>query len=119
MSFDFLAGRGRDQLSIPASGDFVADQRARMARERQQELERKQQELLEQTSGHNTPAQRIVIWERRHGLTLPLDSNHPALAIIAAATGLALHQMYEEQRRRSANAKPEVASHPDAGVGHP
>jgi hypothetical protein len=50
---------------------------------------------------------------------LPLDSNHPALAIIAAATGLALHQMYEEQRRRSANAKPEVASHPDAGVGHP
>ena len=110
MSFDFFASRGRDQLPISESGDFVAEHRARIAHERQQELERKQQELLEQISGHNTPAQRIVIWERRHGLTLPLDSNHPALGIIAAATGLALEQMHEEQRRRSANAKTEASA---------
>ena len=119
MSFDFFGGRGRDQLPLSGSGDFVAEHRARIAHERQQELERKQQELLEQISGHNTPAQRIVIWERRHGLTLPLDSNHPALGIIAAATGLALEQMHEEQRRRSANAKPEAAMHVAAAIAHP
>jgi hypothetical protein len=107
MSFDFFAGRGRDQLPMSGSSNLVADHRARIAQERQQELERKQQEVLEQISGRNTPSQRIVIWERRHGLTLPLDANHPALGIIAAATGLALEQMHEEQRRRSANTKTE------------
>lgn len=119
MSFDFFAGRGRDQLPISGSGDFVADHRARIAQEQQQELERKEQELLEQTSGRNTPAQRIVIWERRHGLTLPRDSNHPALSIIAAATGLALEEMHEEQRRRSANTKTDAAVHEATAIAHP
>lgn len=119
MPFDFFAGRGRDQLPISESGDFVAEHRARIAHERQQELERKQQEQLEQISGHNTPAQRIVIWERRHGLTLPRDSNHRALRIIAAATGLALEQMHEEQRRRSANAKAEAGISETAAIAHP
>jgi hypothetical protein len=106
MSF---AARGRDQLPMPGADDFAADHRARIAHEQKQELERKQQELLEQISERNTPAQRILIWERRHGLTLPRDSNHPALGVVAAATGLALEQMHEEQRRRSANAKTETA----------
>jgi hypothetical protein len=119
MSFDFFAGRGRDQLPMSGSGNFVADHKARIAQERQQELERKQEELMEQISGRNTPAQRIVIWERRHGLTLPLDANHPALGIIAAATGLALEQMHEEQRRRSADAETEVATHGAAAIAHP
>lgn len=119
MSFDFFAGRGRDQLPISGSGNVVAEHKARIAQERQQELERKQEELLEQISGRNTPAQRIVIWERRHGLTLPRDANHPALSIIAAATGLMLEQMHEEQRRRSANAKTEGAMHGAAAIAHP
>jgi hypothetical protein len=120
MSFDFFAGRGRDQLPMSGSENFVADHKARLAQERQQELERKQEELIEQTSGHNTPAQRIVIWERRHGLTLPRDANHPALGIIAAATGLALEQMHEEQRRRSGNAaETEVAMQGDAAIAQP
>jgi hypothetical protein len=111
MSFDFFVARGRDQLPTPGGGDFVTDHRARIAHEQKLELERKQQELLEQISERNTPAQRILIWERRHGLTLPRDSNHPALGIVAAATGLALEQMHEEQRRRSANTKTETAMH--------
>jgi hypothetical protein len=105
MSFDLFVAYGRDQLPTRGVGDFVAENRARIAHEQAQELERKQQELLEQISERNTPAQRILIWERRHGLTLPRDSNHPALAIVAAATGLALEQMHEEQRRRSASTK--------------
>ena len=111
MSFDFFVARGRDRLSTPGTGDFVTDHRARIAHEQKEELERKQQELLEQISERNTPAQRILIWERRHGLTLPRDPNHPALSIVAAATGLALEQMHEEQRRRSANTKTEITMH--------
>lgn len=119
MSFDSFAGRWRDQLPISESGNYVADHKARIAQERQQELERKQEEILELTSGRNSPAQRVVIWERRHGLTLPLDSNHPALGIIAAATGLALEQMHEEQRRRSARAETEAETNGTAAIAHP
>lgn len=111
MSFDFFVARGRDQLPTSGAGDFVAEHRARIAHEQKEELERKQKELLEQMSERNNPAQRILIWERRHGLTLPRDSNHPILGIVAAATGLALEQMHEEQRRRSANTKTETAMH--------
>lgn len=117
MSFDFFAARGHDQL--PLSGNVVADHKARIAQERQQELERKQEEALEQTSGRNTPAQRVAIWERRHGLTLPLDCNHPALGIIAQATGLALEQVHEEQRRRSAKAETAAAVRPAAAIAQP
>jgi hypothetical protein len=119
MSFDFFAARGRDQLPLSESGNLVADHKARIAQERQQELERKQHEVLEQASGRNTPAQRIVIWERRHGLTLPRDANHPALEVIAAATGLALEQMHEEQRRRSESTNKEAVVHGAAAVAHP
>jgi hypothetical protein len=111
MSFDFFVARGRDQLPTPGAGDFATDHSARIALEQRQELDRKQQELLEQISERNTPAQRILIWERRHGLTLPRDSNHAAVGIVAAATGLALEQVHEEQRRRSANTKTETRMH--------
>jgi hypothetical protein len=100
MSFDFFANHRRDQLPTAGGGDLVAEQRARV--EQQQEL--KQQELMEQMSERNTPAQRIVVWERRHGLTLPRNPDHPAVHIVAAATGLALEQIHEEQQRRSASA---------------
>lgn len=109
MSSDFFAARGHSYLPITAAGDLVAEHRARIAHEQQQEQERKQQELLEQISEHNTPAQRIRIWERRHGLTLPRGANHPALGLVAAATGLALEQMHEEQQRRSASSAQEAA----------
>jgi hypothetical protein len=118
MSFDFFAGRRRDQLPIAGGGDFVAEHRARIAQEQEHEQELKQQELREQISERNTPAQRIVVWERRHGLTLPRDPSHPALDIVAAATGLALEQIHEEQQRRSANAKTEATLQGAAAVAH-
>lgn len=109
MSFDFFLPRGHEPLAASRAGDFIAEHRARIAHEQKQELERKQNELLEQISEHNTPAQRIHIWERRHGLALPRGSNHPALGVVAAATGLALEQLHAEQRRRSATVNTEVA----------
>lgn len=108
MAFDFFAGRGRTQLPVSGADDLAAEHRARIAHEQQQEQERKQQELLEQMSERNTPAQRILIWERRHGLTLPRGANHPALGVVAAATGLALEQMHEEQLRRAADSGTEA-----------
>jgi len=85
-----------------SSGDWMKDHRARIALEESQRLERKQQELREQVSERNTPAERIRIWERRHGLTLPRDTNHRLLLIVAAATDLALQQVREELQRRLA-----------------
>lgn len=91
------------RLLAPAaasSGNWMTDHRARIALEESERLERRQRELLEQTSEHNTPAERIYIWERRHGLTLPRDANHRVIDIVARQTELALEQVRAEQQRR-------------------
>ncbi len=56
----------------------------------------------------NTPGERIRIWERLHGLTLPRDPTHRLLAVVATATDLALEQVLEEQRRRLSGDKEEA-----------
>jgi hypothetical protein len=99
MAFDPVVG-GRHHDSIAGSDNWMADHRARIALEESERLERKQQELLQQTSERSTPAERIRIWERRHGLTLPRDANHRLLDIVARQTELALDQIREEQQRR-------------------
>jgi len=100
MAFNPLTGGGHREPAV-ASGDWTTDHWTRIAFQKSQRLERKRQELREQVSARNTPAERIRIWERRHGLTLPRDSNHKLLAVVAAATDLALQEVHEEQRRRS------------------
>lgn len=108
MAFDPLSGgRYRDQTA--ASDNWLPDHRARIAQEESERLERKQQELLQQTSGRSTPAERIRIWERRHGLTLPRDANHRIVNIIAHQTELAVDQVREEQQRRLARINGEAA----------
>jgi hypothetical protein len=104
MSFDFW-NPSRPSSSIPAPGELMADYRARLAHEQAQALEHRQQELAEQASALNTPAARIRIWERLHGLALPRDPTHRLLDVVAAATDLALEQVREEQRLRLAAAK--------------
>jgi hypothetical protein len=101
MAFDPVSG-GRNRHPAAASDNWMADHRARIALEESERLERKQQELLQQTSERSTPAERIRVWERRHGLTLPRDSNHRLLNIVARQTDLALDQVREEQQRRLA-----------------
>jgi hypothetical protein len=99
MTFDpATGGRHRDQAA--ASDNWMADHRARIALEESERLERRQQELLQQTSQSSPPAERIRIWERRHGLTLPRDANHRLLGIVARQTELAIEQVREEQQRR-------------------
>jgi hypothetical protein len=113
MTFDPATG-GRHREPAAASGNWMADHRARIALEESERLERKQQELLEQTSERNTPAERIRIWERRHRLTLPRDSNHRILAVVAHQTDLALEQVREEQQRRLARINGEAVVVPTA-----
>lgn len=116
MAFDpATGGRPRDQAS--ASDNWMADHRARIALEESERLERTQQELLQQTSELSTTAERIRIWERRHGLTLPRDANHRLVKVVAHQTDLALDQVREEQQRRAAciNGEATVVPSDDSG----
>jgi hypothetical protein len=86
-------------------GEPIAEQRARVALEHAEREEHRQADLVELSSTRNVPGDRIRLWERLHGLTLPRDPNHSVLDVIAAATDLELVQVQEEQRRRQP-AKP-------------
>jgi hypothetical protein len=96
---------GSDRLapgSVPRVGESAADYRQRIALLQAEALERRQQELSEQCSLHNTPADRIRIWERLHQLVLPRSSNHRLINVIAANTGLSVEEVQAEQRSRAA-----------------
>lgn len=90
----------RPSASRPNPGELMSDYRARLIQEQAQAVERRQMELAEQTSIRNAPGERIRIWERLHGVSLPRDPTHRLVAVVAAATDLALEQVLEEQRRR-------------------
>lgn len=108
MAFDPVPdGRHRDLAATP--DNWMADHRARVALEESERLERKQRELLQQTAESSTPAERIRVWERRHGLTLPRDANHRLLNTVARQTDLALAQVHEEQQRRLGRINGEAA----------
>lgn len=82
MPSDLLAARGRDRLPMPAAGDFAADHRAGVAHQRKHELECRQQELLEQISERNTPAQRILMRASpRIGVAAPITRRCVALRL--------------------------------------
>jgi hypothetical protein len=65
-------------------------------------LQRRQQELGEQSSPLSTPADRIRIWERVHQLQLPHSPNHRLVSVIAAHTNLSVEDVRAEQRLRAA-----------------
>ncbi len=84
----------------PMAGELITDYRERLARRKAEAAERSAMELAEQTSTRNSAADRIRIWERRHGLPLPARAAHPLLQVVATATGLPLAAVEEEQRVR-------------------
>jgi hypothetical protein len=89
-------------LFLPLPGEAHSEYRVRIAREQAERSARRQQDLDEQTSLHNTPFQRITWWERLHALYLPRDPQHPLLEVVAKQTGLSLEQIQHEQQRRLA-----------------
>lgn len=70
-------------------------QRAEMDR-----VESRQRELDTQCSPEFLPEERIRIWERLHGLSLPQAEKHPLLAVIAEQTQLSIRDIRDEQGRR-------------------
>ncbi len=91
------------------AGEGTVDYRARMAAYQAENLERRQQELIQQASAMNDPAKRIRIWERLHGVALPRAPTHKVLDVIAAHTGLSIEEVRDEQRQRVVKSvKPEA-----------
>jgi hypothetical protein len=84
----------------PHSGESIPDYRARLVHEQEEMKERRLAELAEQVSAKNLPSERILIWERLHGLPLPRNPTHVLLSVIAAATDLPLEQVQGVQRLR-------------------
>jgi hypothetical protein len=114
MAFDPVIDGWHLEPATASSGNWMTDHRARIALEESERLQSKRRELLEQTSDRNTPAERIRIWERRHGLRLPGDANHRLIRVVAHQTDLTLEQVREEQRRRLARLNGDAAVVPTA-----
>ena len=100
---------------LPFAGEPNADFRARIARRQAEAAEVRQRELIEQASTINSPDLRIRIWERLHEISLPLDTGHRLLGVIAAQTGLTMAQVQSEQHNRAhpMPATPAGAQAPD------
>jgi hypothetical protein len=98
----------------PYAGERDADFRARVALQQAENVERRRQELLEQTSMLNTPEQRIRVWERLHEVSLPRSPVHRLLQVIATDTGLGLEQVRAEQHRRTLPPPPPAAAIPQS-----
>lgn len=97
--------------TVYSEHDRVADRRLEIAAREAAEDERKREELFQQSAATNSAEMRIRIWERRHGLALPRDPDHPLLQRVARATGLSLADVQEEQRQRlsaAAERRPEA-----------
>jgi hypothetical protein len=88
----------------PQVGETNGDYRERLARVHAEALERRQQELHEQSAPHNDASARIRIWERLHQIDLPRNPAHRLIDIIAANTGLSASDVLAEQQIR-ANAR--------------
>jgi len=82
-------------------GETQEDYRRRKALLQAEALERRQQELREQSSPLNTPSDRIRIWERLHQLQMPRSPTHRLLSVIATDTGLSAEEVLSEQHDRA------------------
>lgn len=81
--------------------ETTAERKAAAQRRYEEYAAERVRQLAGQASPHNTPTERIRIWEQLHQLQLPQDTGHRLVQIIAAQTGLGLAAVYEEQRRRA------------------
>jgi hypothetical protein len=92
----------KDERFTFRDAEVLSDYRQRRALEERERAELKRADLAEQHSAVNSADLRIRAWEKVHGLRMPANSKHPALEAIAAATQLALVDVQNEQRLRSA-----------------
>jgi hypothetical protein len=86
----------------PPGDDPMMDFRARLVHQQAEAAERRRLDLAEQSSRLKSAEERIKIWERIHEVSLPRDSTHNLVEIIAANTGLTDADVRDEQQRRAA-----------------
>lgn len=110
MDQDSSSGR-IERGPAPRVGESSTDYRERMALIQAEAIERRQQQLHEQSSPLNTPSDRIRIWERLHQVELPRNPSHRLIGVIAQNTGLSADDVRAEQRiRANPSALPAVAA---------
>lgn len=80
--------------------DIIREHLARLAVEGEMRAERRRLEQTEQCLSSSSPAMRIRVWEKLHGLCLPRNATHPVLEVIALATHLSLADIRQEQHTR-------------------
>jgi hypothetical protein len=82
------------------------ERRAAAARASAEREEWRQRQLILQSSPHDTPTERIKVWEAFHGLDLPRAQGHKLLRVIAEQTNLPIADVVAEQRRRAESNSP-------------
>ena len=78
-----------------------------LAAQAQANAAKRQLEFEELRSDLNSPEQRVRVWEKVHGLSLPRDPEHPILDLIATKTRLTLQEVREVQRKYAVHASAE------------
>lgn len=87
--------------------ESISDRRAAVLRADEERAAERHSQIEAQSSILRTPQERIELWERLHGLRLPIAGTHKLVRLIAVTTALTVDQVHEEQRRRSgASAAP-------------
>jgi hypothetical protein len=81
-----------------------AERRATALRLEKERADERRRALDEQSSIGHDPHERIMIWERLHGLRLPKSEDHPLVEVIAEQTKLSPQQVMQEQARRALGA---------------
>jgi hypothetical protein len=97
-----MLSKSSDAAPRPTAGDIIRDHRTRLAVEEEARAEKRRWVQAEQSASSNPPATRIRLWEKVHGLRLPLSAAHPVLEVISIGTHLTLAEVRQEQHKRSA-----------------
>lgn len=90
------------ETTAPFATALAGEHRDRVLLEEAAAAQRRQHDLLEQTSLKHPPEIRIRIWEQLHQIRLPREPAHRLLSVIAAQTDLSVAQVNHEQHRRAA-----------------
>lgn len=100
MIWDNPKVRSSTEMSSPGNA-LIGEHRDRIMHEQAEAAQRRQRDLLEQTSMKHPAEIRIRIWEQLHQMALPRDPAHQLLEVIAAQTELSVEQIGKEQQRRA------------------
>jgi hypothetical protein len=83
------------------SSTALNDRKAALQRESEERATARAQQIAAQSSPFSAPHERILLWEKLHGLQLPISPAHKLLHVIAEQTELTVRQVQDEQERRA------------------